>query len=1043
MAKNLESLNIKLTADNKRLRAALNDSQKKTKASVSVMRRSLRSLRSAFRPAALGVAAIGTALAGLGVTLTRSISQVDALAKRISSTSFSPERFQELDFVLQQMGASAEGAGRILLQLDRRIALLRQGTGELLTVLRGTNEALIDQLAATQSTDEAFEVLRAELIDMEDASQRVAIATQLVGNRLAGALLRALTATDREMEDLVRQAQDLGLVLDRDTLESAEKVTDQLSVLSKVISARLLPVAVRILKPLAAFAEENAKLVGDKIVSGIEAMASAFESIKNFLEGMDLRKLEALAAIGGGTLLGRSALSSAAGLGVAAAGQGVTAGAAAGAGAGLVARGVIDRTTAAKIRQAIIPADELPPELVARDRATIRRNSGIGNSLRNLGLSIREMGANLRETFPRFTAFAGAILALSRSLGVTALAVGSLATITGLLNPLIEAIGNRFGIVDLKITDLIPSLDKFLDFLTALLSIPEALTAGAEGFVASIKLSIAETTFFIADKFEDLRIAIAETFNSFVDGLPPFIAPNRIPVPPRADRSTQRDALLNGLRSDVKENAKVIDQAFQNFADLFSSDTAGPAETPAPSSQIPGRLFATPNPLSFGGGGGTGGGGSNLSASRQSALDSLSSLQITIDEQGLSDTERRLREIERERIAAINEAKRGELELNRVREVGGRANADLLNQFIELQDARFGASDEDKEKIDAQLESLNNTLNTNEALLAAEERRLTLAIEEGVQLANTEAAAERRLALEQERIANRQTVDELIAKESDALAEQVQFLEDQRDLAFSNRESAERILKIDQQIASTKRELNTQLIEEQKNLAGIEGVVGGLKSEFADFTLTAGELGQEIAQDLTRGIASFGDQFIQAMARGQSATDALKNSVRQLGLELAQSLTRAALQTALFGGGGAGGEGAAGATGGIVGGIFSAFSGGRASGGPIAPGKFAVVGEEGPELAFGGTRGLNIVPNSGALPSSAINRVSARNQTQIVVNNINQSSRSEVETTQQRGSDGRVEITNIVRDVFTKDLRTNGPMARAITSSTSARRRTG
>jgi hypothetical protein len=51
-------------------------------------------------------------------------------------------------------------------------------------------------------------------------------------------------------------------------------------------------------------------------------------------------------------------------------------------------------------------------------------------------------------------------------------------------------------------------------------------------------------------------------------------------------------------------------------------------------------------------------------------------------------------------------------------------------------------------------------------------------------------------------------------------------------------------------------------------------------------------------------------------------------------------------------------------SGGFLGQLFGGMSGGHASGGYIPPGQWGVVGEKGPELAFGGASGLNITPNS-------------------------------------------------------------------------------
>jgi hypothetical protein len=50
--------------------------------------------------------------------------------------------------------------------------------------------------------------------------------------------------------------------------------------------------------------------------------------------------------------------------------------------------------------------------------------------------------------------------------------------------------------------------------------------------------------------------------------------------------------------------------------------------------------------------------------------------------------------------------------------------------------------------------------------------------------------------------------------------------------------------------------------------------------------------------------------------------------------------------------------------------IGNFFGGFFADGGNLAPGKFGIVGEEGPELIYGGSSGANIVPMSKSMGSS-------------------------------------------------------------------------
>lgn len=68
-----------------------------------------------------------------------------------------------------------------------------------------------------------------------------------------------------------------------------------------------------------------------------------------------------------------------------------------------------------------------------------------------------------------------------------------------------------------------------------------------------------------------------------------------------------------------------------------------------------------------------------------------------------------------------------------------------------------------------------------------------------------------------------------------------------------------------------------------------------------------------------------------------------------------------------FGGGGGAASGASsGGFGGIISGITSAFGGFFADGGTLKAGQFGVVGERGPELAFAGSRPMQIAPNTGS-----------------------------------------------------------------------------
>lgn len=121
----------------------------------------------------------------------------------------------------------------------------------------------------------------------------------------------------------------------------------------------------------------------------------------------------------------------------------------------------------------------------------------------------------------------------------------------------------------------------------------------------------------------------------------------------------------------------------------------------------------------------------------------------------------------------------------------------------------------------------------------------------------------------------------------------------------------------------------------------------------------AGEAQQasnELARFAGQSISGF---FSDIISGGENAGKALMN--------LTKRLADAALQAALLGEGPLaslfGTKGAGGNVGGLIGALFSGFSGTRASGGSVSAGRAYLVGENGPEIMIPG-RGGYVVPNS-------------------------------------------------------------------------------
>jgi hypothetical protein len=146
---------------------------------------------------------------------------------------------------------------------------------------------------------------------------------------------------------------------------------------------------------------------------------------------------------------------------------------------------------------------------------------------------------------------------------------------------------------------------------------------------------------------------------------------------------------------------------------------------------------------------------------------------------------------------------------------------------------------------------------------------------------------------------------------------------------------------------------------------------------------------QRAANEQSRFFAETAFSAIDRLTSGAAKlTDVLQSVVK--------TLAQAALKAALLGEGPlaslVGGKG-----GGGLGGIFGFLASlipGHAAGGVIPPGGVGLVGERGPELAFGGAAGLNIVPNAATMsllraPSNVSNSRVANNSISVNIHTPN------------------------------------------------------
>ena len=131
------------------------------------------SLRSGLRRGAFAATA---AIASLGVSLNKVTTNADELAKQSRLLQFPIEELQEWKFAAEQSGVSTELLDKSLGAFSKRLGEAKIGTGPLAAGLNKLNPALLEQLTATESISDAFEIYIGAIRTSESATERAALA---------------------------------------------------------------------------------------------------------------------------------------------------------------------------------------------------------------------------------------------------------------------------------------------------------------------------------------------------------------------------------------------------------------------------------------------------------------------------------------------------------------------------------------------------------------------------------------------------------------------------------------------------------------------------------------------------------------------------------------------------------------------------------------------------------------------------------------------------------------------------------------------------
>lgn len=163
-----------------------------------------------------------SAMVGLATDAAGTADEIDKMSQKIG---FSTEAYQEWDYIAQKCGTSMETLQGGITDLAEKMHDAATGSGEAAEIFSRLGISVVDAEDNLRSQQEVFEETIIALQQMENATERQALATKLMSTT-GEELLPLLNGQVESIDTLKQSAHDLGLVMSEDAVSAGVTLGD-------------------------------------------------------------------------------------------------------------------------------------------------------------------------------------------------------------------------------------------------------------------------------------------------------------------------------------------------------------------------------------------------------------------------------------------------------------------------------------------------------------------------------------------------------------------------------------------------------------------------------------------------------------------------------------------------------------------------------------------------------------------------------------------------------------------------------------------------
>lgn len=283
---------------------------------LKLAQRSVQDFASEAQGVAQAVGAPFAAVAGaVGFSLQSAVTGFaqagDGLDKMSARLGISAVKLQEWSFAATHAGAAPEDLEDALKDLSEKIAEVAGGdTGDAAQLFSALGISVKDASGKIRPASDIFEEVADAIQRNEDPALRTKMAMVLMGNS-GRKLIPMLSGGAQGLDDMAKQAHDLGLVMNEDAVAAAAKMTDHMDDMKASVTAvgheigyRLSPIVISMSDRFRDLAAANKGALGEKVEKVAGSFADAigkidFEGIASAILTIADYSVRAFNAIGG------------------------------------------------------------------------------------------------------------------------------------------------------------------------------------------------------------------------------------------------------------------------------------------------------------------------------------------------------------------------------------------------------------------------------------------------------------------------------------------------------------------------------------------------------------------------------------------------------------------------------------------------------------------------------------------------------------------------------------------------------------------------